>query len=163
VPSVGVSRPASKPNKVDLPDPEVPSTASEHPFCTVKLTSSRMVNTPVESATRLVRWVTSMAHKDVEISSIEDDRKRLAIWLRVLRLAVLLAFALFAAPVYSASKTLLVLGDSLSAEYGLVRGTGWVPLLQARLKSEKIDASLINASISGETTSGGRSRLQQLL
>lgn len=70
---------------------------------------------------------------------------------------------LFALPGYSASKTLLVLGDSLSAEYGLPRGTGWVSLLQQRLADEKRTASIINASISGETTAGGKSRLPQLL
>jgi len=58
---------------------------------------------------------------------------------------------------------MLVLGDSLSAEYGLVRGTGWVPLLQKRLHEEKIDADIVNASISGETTSGGKARLPELL
>ncbi len=59
--------------------------------------------------------------------------------------------------------TILVLGDSLSAEYGLQRGEGWVALLQARLDQEKIPAQVINASISGDTTSGGRSRLAALL
>ena len=60
-------------------------------------------------------------------------------------------------------RTILVLGDSLSAEYGLPRGSGWVALLQKRLAVEKIPATAQNASISGETTSGGRSRLAALL
>ena len=64
---------------------------------------------------------------------------------------------------HSATKTLLVLGDSLSAEYGLPRGTGWVSLLDKQLKTEKTPLSLINASISGETTAGGRARLPALL
>ena len=64
---------------------------------------------------------------------------------------------------HSAPKTVLVLGDSLSAEYGLARGSGWVALLEQKLKAEKIDAAIVNASISGETTSGGRARLAQLL
>ncbi|MFC7287617.1 arylesterase [Herminiimonas glaciei] len=64
---------------------------------------------------------------------------------------------------YSASKTIVVLGDSLSAEYGLARGEGWVSLLQKKLEAEKINATIINASISGETTSGGATRLQALL
>jgi acyl-CoA thioesterase-1 len=64
---------------------------------------------------------------------------------------------------YSAPKTVLVLGDSLSAEYGLVRGTGWVALLDQKLKAQKIDAAIVNASISGETTSGGLTRLPALL
>ena len=67
------------------------------------------------------------------------------------------------ASAYSAPKTVLVLGDSLSAEYGLNRGSGWVALLEKRLKTEKIDAAIVNASISGETTSGGRSRLPALI
>lgn len=58
---------------------------------------------------------------------------------------------------------ILVLGDSLSAEYGLARGSGWVALLEQRLAREKIAARVVNASISGDTTSGGRSRLPALL
>ena len=61
------------------------------------------------------------------------------------------------------ANTILVLGDSLSAEYGLKRGTGWVALLEQRLATEKIPAQVQNASISGETTSGGRSRVTALL
>ena len=57
----------------------------------------------------------------------------------------------------------LVLGDSLSAEYGLPRGTGWVALLQARLDRERPGVRVVNASVSGDTTSGGRSRLAPLL
>ena len=64
---------------------------------------------------------------------------------------------------YSAPKTVLVVGDSLSAEYGIARGAGWVALLEQKMKSEKIDAKVVNASISGETTSGGKARLPALL
>ncbi|MDO5653182.1 MAG: arylesterase [Brachymonas sp.] len=58
---------------------------------------------------------------------------------------------------------ILVVGDSISSEYGLPRGSGWVALLQKRLDTGKQKAEVINASISGDTTSGGRSRLPQLL
>jgi acyl-CoA thioesterase-1 len=58
---------------------------------------------------------------------------------------------------------LLVLGDSLSAEYGLSRGTGWVQLLADRLRDSGSDYRVVNASISGETTSGGLTRLPALL
>ena len=51
----------------------------------------------------------------------------------------------------------------MSAEYGLKRGSGWVALMEQRLLQEKIAARVINASISGDTTSGGRSRLGALL
>ena len=57
----------------------------------------------------------------------------------------------------------MVVGDSLSAEYGLKRGSGWVSLLEQKLVSEQMPASVINASISGDTTSGGRTRLPALL
>ena len=57
----------------------------------------------------------------------------------------------------------LVLGDSLSAEYGLPRGTGWVALMEARLKASGQSLPVVNASISGETTAGGLSRLPSLL
>jgi acyl-CoA thioesterase-1 len=79
------------------------------------------------------------------------------------KLAAGALLTLAAATAYSAPKTVLVVGDSLSAEYGLARGSGWVALLEQKLKSEKIDANIVNASISGETTSGGRARLPALL
>ena len=58
---------------------------------------------------------------------------------------------------------MLVVGDSLSAEYGLKRGSGWVALLDDRVRQKKLGATVVNASISGDTTSGGRSRLPALL
>jgi len=58
---------------------------------------------------------------------------------------------------------ILVLGDSLSAEYGLPRGTGWVNLLEEQLLKDKSPWTVFNASISGETSSGGLTRLPKLL
>ena len=70
----------------------------------------------------------------------------------------------FVAPSLAApAQRILVVGDSLSAEYGLRRGTGWVALLQEKLVQDKPGVQVINASISGETTAGGRSRLPALL
>jgi acyl-CoA thioesterase-1 len=72
-------------------------------------------------------------------------------------------------PVAGASTTtkepacILVVGDSLSAEYGLKRGSGWVALLATKLSDEKLLATVVNASISGDTTSGGLTRLAPLL
>ena len=61
------------------------------------------------------------------------------------------------------SSQILVVGDSLSAGYGLSSGEGWVDLLTKKLGKEKIPAEVINASISGDTTAGGLSRLPALL
>ncbi|MDB5889850.1 MAG: arylesterase [Polaromonas sp.] len=90
---------------------------------------------------------------------------------RLGQLAMLLLAALMSIPVAAQSsgagtgntQTLLVVGDSLSAEYGLKRGTGWVPLLEKQLADEKIPVKVVNASISGDTTSGGASRIAKLL
>ena len=60
-------------------------------------------------------------------------------------------------------QTILVMGDSLSAEYGLARGTGWVKLLEEQLQKQGSPWTVFNASISGETSSGGLSRLPKLL
>ncbi len=65
--------------------------------------------------------------------------------------------------VNKAQPTILVVGDSLSAEYGLKRGQGWVALLEKQLKVDNLSARVVNASISGDTTSGGVSRLAPLL
>lgn len=62
-----------------------------------------------------------------------------------------------------AAGNILVVGDSLSAGYGLGRGQSWPALLQQRLQEERLDYSVVNASISGDTTSGGRSRIRTAL
>lgn len=59
--------------------------------------------------------------------------------------------------------TVLIVGDSLSAEYGIERGTGWVSLLESRLGDTFPDVRVQNASISGDTTSGGLTRLPDTL
>jgi len=68
-----------------------------------------------------------------------------------------------AAQARAPTRTLLIVGDSLSAEYGLARGQGWVALLERRINADKLGFKVVNASISGDTTSGGRSRLPALL
>ncbi len=83
--------------------------------------------------------------------------------LKALLVAFISALLMMSPTAHSATKTLLVLGDSLSAEYGLARDSGWVSLLDKQLRSEKISATIINASISGETTAGGKTRLPALL
>ena len=87
--------------------------------------------------------------------------KLTAAWLRVALLAAMLVSGNAAGG--AGLPAILVLGDSLSAEYGLPRDTGWVKLLADRLAKEAPQYSVVNASISGETTSGGRTRLPRLL
>jgi len=69
-----------------------------------------------------------------------------------------------AAPAASAAdRSILVLGDSVSAAFGIPAARGWVALLAQRLKQERLDYSVVNASISGETTAGGLARLAPAL
>ena len=80
-------------------------------------------------------------------------------WLAALAAALVCsaAFAQAAAPV------ILVVGDSISAGYGLPRGAGWTTLLQQRLETEHYPHRVVNASSSGDTAAGGRARLAALL
>ena len=75
----------------------------------------------------------------------------------VFRLAATCALAFWAAVAPAA--TILVFGDSLSAGYGVPSGKEWASLLVSRLREEGFNYKVVNASISGETTSGGRSRI----
>ena len=79
-----------------------------------------------------------------------------------LRLLILLASLSFTATA-AAAGTLLVFGDSLSAGYGIRQEAAWPSLLQKRLAEKRVDYSVVNASISGETTSGGRSRIAEAI
>ncbi|GAB3676803.1 arylesterase [Salinisphaera aquimarina] len=77
-------------------------------------------------------------------------------------MAVVFATMLVSIPAYAAGG-ILVFGDSLSAGYGLARHDGWVALLEERLVAKDADIDVVNASVSGETTAGGRSRLAAAL
>ncbi len=79
----------------------------------------------------------------------------------VVSISVILS-ALVASPAFAKQK-ILVFGDSLSAAYGLDEKSGWVHLLQKRLTEIHPDYKVINASISGETTSGGANKIKQTL
>lgn len=61
------------------------------------------------------------------------------------------------------NKTILIFGDSLSAAYGLTPGTGWTTLLEQRLAQGTFSYRVVNASVSGETTAGGATRIASLL
>jgi acyl-CoA thioesterase-1 len=77
--------------------------------------------------------------------------------------STLLFFIVFALPAAAAERSILVIGDSLSAAYGIPRSRGWVALLEERLKREQMNYIVVNASISGETTGSGRVRIKPLL
>jgi acyl-CoA thioesterase-1 len=92
-----------------------------------------------------------------------NPRTRRAVLAHCIVAAAAFAAAVPTARAMARPTKVLVVGDSLSAEYGLARGSGWVALLEQRLQREKVGATVVNASISGDTTSGGRTRLGSLL
>ncbi|HTI45141.1 MAG TPA: arylesterase [Casimicrobiaceae bacterium] len=82
----------------------------------------------------------------------------------LLVLVACIGWSIVAMPLHAAdAPVLLVVGDSISAGYGLPAGAGWVTLLAERLKREGYAYQVVNASISGDTTAGGRARLPALL
>jgi acyl-CoA thioesterase-1 len=83
---------------------------------------------------------------------------------RLMQMALATLLLVFATSnTHAKSAHILIVGDSLSAGYGLSSGEGWVDLLTKKLTAEKFSATVTNASISGDTTAGGLSRLPALL
>lgn len=123
---------------------------------TWKLTAFRMVNFPSGLATCLPRLATRSR------GLVES----------VMRHLILLGLLFLAAPAWAGSPpgeapehdgVILVVGDSLSAGYGLRPGEGWVNLLEQRLGTQGYTYNVVNASVSGETTRGGLARLPRAL
>jgi acyl-CoA thioesterase I len=82
----------------------------------------------------------------------------------VKRLFILFVWVIASVSAKAETPVILVLGDSISAGYGLAHvEQGWVALLQARLKEQEYGYQVVNASISGETTAGGLARLPRAL
>jgi acyl-CoA thioesterase I len=112
------------------------------------------------------RIVTCRALGDPPVTPLECTVDRLSSSsFRRCRRTLALILAAFACAVALAQNApvILVLGDSVSAGYGLPSGAGWVALLQKRLEAERFPHRVVNASISGDTTAGGRARLAALL
>ena len=83
--------------------------------------------------------------------------------MRSLLLFLFVLLVIIPASAVRAAQTILILGDSISAGYGLAQGEGWVALLEQRIQRDKLDYRVVNASISGETTLGGLNRISAAL
>src|SRR5688572_2078656 len=126
-------------SSVDLPEPEAPTTATASPAVTLRSISRRMTRSlsPLLTVLPMPRAL----------------RIVFSLWF------IFLGFAASAAPGHK----VLVYGDSLSSAYGMPSQLGWVALLDERLKQEQADYSVVNASISGETSAGGLARIDKTL
>ena len=145
--------------------------------------SSRMVRVPEESVTRLVTWRTAMMGLVMQQRERFGSTGRVGTrlsrrqWLHCSLAGLVAACApgtsVLAQGTSEPASTkpapaprqpvILVVGDSLSAEYGIARGKGWVALLEQRLRRDGLRAAVVNASVSGDTTAGGQARLPALL
>jgi acyl-CoA thioesterase I len=172
LPLLGLSNPANKANNVDFPEPELPTIATLSPCVTDKCKSRRMLIGLLASPTVLAKFVakiTACCVKDLFIfaQKVIVMRVRFLIILISVIVMGLVAFSASAkliAPIAKAApQTILVFGDSLSAGYGVPQEQGWVALLEQRVIKQKLNFSVINASISGETTSGGLARFAEAL
>ena len=81
----------------------------------------------------------------------------------IYKIAVSVAVTALVATSAQAAQTIVIFGDSLSAAYGIQQNEGWVNLLQNKLTQQNLDYKVVNASISGETTSGGLGRFKSML
>src|SRR5947208_15313624 len=135
-PALGASRPGRIASSVDLPEPEAPITATASPRVISRSMSRRMTRSLAPLFTTLPM---------------------------PFAVRTLLLFMVFACSAQAAGRSILVYGDSLSAAYGIAQSRGWVALLGERLKRERPDYSVANASISGETSAGGLARIDAAL
>ena len=152
VPVVGRSSPAIMASNVVFPDPDGPTIEVTSPGLIVKLTSLSIVNTPSGLLTSLVMFWTSKIDSFTKCSCLS-----------VAILLIVITTATSASEATSINKKILVLGDSLSAGLGVDYQQSWPLLLQTRLNQSGYNYLVVNAGISGDTTSGGVSRLPKLI
>jgi acyl-CoA thioesterase-1 len=81
----------------------------------------------------------------------------------VMKILTFILFLMVNAPLSASNNTILIIGDSLSAAYGMPVEQGWVRLLQQRLATDHYPHTIVNASISGDTTANALNRLPQAL
>src|SRR3989338_311204 len=150
VPEVGISRPASKLSNVVLPTPDLPVIAIISALLTVIVIFFKI---ELETSLTRISFVTCLVTK-------------MGSWVCMLSKSFLmfLGFTLISLTSFIyASNTILVLGDSLSAGYGVEKDQDWVSLLKKRLTELNDQTSVINASVSGDTSKTALSRLESLL
>jgi acyl-CoA thioesterase-1 len=149
--------------------------ATVSPMPTEKSISRKIASGPLASLTVLLTWLTEIIDLNMHIPLfLHRHFNRLVLGLLIAGfLNVMGLVDAHANPINPASSsnvkaihslpTVLIVGDSLSAEYGLSRGTGWVQLMTKQASQENMAVQWVNASISGDTTSGGVTRLPALL
>lgn len=170
VPSLGRSSPVITANRVDFPDPDGPVMAKVSDGATSKSTPRRMLTAP--AALSKVRATPRIWTKGLGAGGIEDIMQTIKVrgvsgllayrvLARTVNTALLILVVLMAAATAARAEpvTIVVLGDSLTAGYGLDADDAFPARLQVALAADGVDAVVINAGVSGDTSAGGLSRL----
>ena len=153
-PLVAVSRPARRLNSVVFPEPEGPTKATDSEALISKSIPFNISSSPFEVKTVLRR----------PSARTMPSKSLISLSLILLSLTTFSPDWILAQnPGVDHDPVILVFGDSISTAYGMSEDRGWVTLLNRKLIENNHDYRLINASISGETTTGGLARLPQVL
>lgn len=147
LPDVGLSSPANKPSKVDLPLPETPRMETVSACLTTKLTSFNMLIGPSAKGIRLVMCFASTIFIKLQQS------------LKSFLMLIVLCLALFANAQSFAQSNILILGDSLSTGYKMKPNESWVALISQTLEQCQSQYEVINLSTAGDTTRNGLQKL----
>ena len=140
-PLEGRSSPANKLNRVVFPEPDVPNIAKDSDCLISKLIPFNIVSSVSFNRTIFSRPFASM----------------------ILRITFFLLILSVFHQTFSQTKNIIVFGDSISAAYGIDSSKGWVNILRERLADNTEDVTIINASVSGETSKGGAARINSVL
>src|ERR1700722_4750970 len=161
LPEVARSRPASTINRLVLPDPDGPMRPTASPLAISRSTPRSMLTGPAADGTVRMRFLTRTSGwaGGREMASIGRVYWHRGWRRKAQRGAMYMAFALTVTstvPAWATAPRLLVLGDSLSAGYGLAHDQGFEVQLQQALKAAGHNVSIVDGAVSGDTSAGGR-------
>src|SRR6266568_4212386 len=154
-PELGVSRPARSPRSVDFPEPEAPTMATASPGMTLSEMSCKITSSSAPGVPFAAFWFSW--------TTFESPAAWTMGWEKSGMRSILFGALLACCGTAAAEPAILVYGDSLSSAYGVPQSAGWVALLGERLKQLKSNYTVVNASISGETSAGGAARIGRVL
>lgn len=150
-PDVELSKPANKLSNVDFPEPDAPIIATLSAGLIVNPTSDKIVKEPSILLTVLYKFST------VIICELFFSNAELVMF-KFFLLGIVLCFSSL-----TQAKSIVVLGDSISASYGFEAQQGWVALMQQKIQADYPSYTIYNESISGDTTAGGLARLPKII
>src|SRR5690606_15034765 len=162
LPALGRSMPPITASRVDLPEPDGPTTLTELPAATSRSTPRRILTGP--AALDSVTWTSRNSIMAGRSAGERCMARQMGRWLGLLKVALALAVVQGASLAGADDACrIAVLGDSLASAYGLAIEEGFPAKLQERLRAAGYDCVVLDAGVSGDTTAGGLARLDWML